>query len=49
LQTIIHSIMSARITFNAVETTRAESSAVITQCSLTTHIEMEDMEMSPPG
>lgn len=54
LQTIIHSIMSARIVFHVVETTskditRAESSLIMTQCCLTTHIEMEEVEISPPG
>lgn len=54
LQTIIHSIMSARIVFHVVETTskditRAESSLVATQSCLTTHIEMEEIVTSPPG
>lgn len=55
LQTIAHSIMSARIVFHIVETTskdftRAESSleAVVTQY-LTTHIEMENVVVSPPS
>jgi len=50
LQTIVHSIMSARIVFHVVETTskdisRAESSleAVTTLCYLTAHIEMEGL------
>jgi hypothetical protein len=56
LQTIIHSIMSARIVFHVVGTTskdisRAESSleAAITQYYLTTHIEMESIVVSPPA
>lgn len=55
LQTIVHSIMSARILFHVMETTfkdisHAESSleAVTTQCHLTSHIEMESVTVSPP-
>lgn len=55
LQTIIHSIMAGRIVFHVVETTSKDISlaelsleAALSQCCLTTHIEMEDVAV-PPG